>query len=79
MSPTGGGPRYEMGERWPTQARARAPFNEARVGEGADFATSPTPMVRDLHTPIVKPASFAADSAGVTVIEQPPSPIYILK
>ena len=77
MSPTGGGPRYEMAERCPTQARARAPLNEARLtgqaeGEGADFfATSPTLKVRDLHTPILKPASFALSSGECIAIRGP--------
>src|SRR4051794_9301217 len=60
----GDGPRYELTERCPAQARARAALNKTQFesqGEQEDsgFSTLPLLEVRDLHTAILKPASFA--------------------
>src|SRR4051812_45447573 len=60
----GDGPRYELTERCPAQARARAALNQTRFespGEQEDsgFSTLPLLEVRDLHTAILKPAPFA--------------------
>src|SRR3954463_13362829 len=60
----GDGPRYELTERCPAQVRAGAALNQTRFesqGEQEDsgFSTLPLLEVRDLHTTILKPASFA--------------------
>ncbi len=81
MSPTGGGPRYEMGEGCPTQTRARATLNYPRfIGqterENAGFPASPMLQVRDLRTNILQSASFAL-SVGEHFVDWPAAAVFL--
>src|SRR5215211_4993137 len=73
---TGDGPRYELADRCPTQARTRATFNHHRFAgqterENAGFPTLPMLQVRDLRTAILKPASFALSMGDCIAIRGP--------
>src|SRR3954471_1120042 len=73
---TGDGPRYELADRCPMQARTRATFNHPRFAgqtelENAGFPTSPMLQVRDLRTAILKPASFALSMGECIAIRGP--------
>jgi phosphate-transporting ATPase len=72
----GDGPRYELAERCPVQAHARATLNHRPDAgqtepENAGFPTLPILQVRDLRTAILKPASFALSEGEYVAIRGP--------
>src|SRR3954470_22373039 len=72
----GDGPRYELTERCPAQAGARAALNKTRFespGEQEDsgFSTLPLLQVRDLRTAIIKPASCILSMGECIAIRGP--------
>src|SRR5215217_7496811 len=72
----GDGPRYELAERCPIQARARATLNHPGFArqtesENVGFPTLPMLQVRDLRTAILKPASFALSGGERIAIRGP--------
>src|SRR3954454_19493897 len=73
---SGDGPRYELTERCPAQARARAALNHPPAAgqtepDNAEFPTLPMLQVRDLRTAILKPASFALSMGECVAIRGP--------
>src|SRR4051794_41967452 len=73
---TDNGPRYGLADRCPTQARTRATSNHPRFArksepENAGLPIAPMFKVRDLHTAILKPASFALSMGECVAIRGP--------
>ena len=72
----GDGPQYELADRCPIQRGTRVTVNQLRFerqGEQEDsgFPTLPVLKVRDLHTAILKPASFALSMGECVAIRGP--------
>src|SRR5882762_4339688 len=75
-SDRGNGPRYELSERCPAQARARATLKQPGCDgqterEDAGIPALPILEVSGLHTAILKPASFALSVGECIAIKGP--------
>src|SRR4051812_25476557 len=73
---TDDGSRYGLADRCPTQAGIRATSNHPRFArksepENAGLPIAPMFQVRDLHTAILKPASFALSMGECIAIRGP--------